>query len=361
MLNSDGVPNTYSAIYSSLSSAPVVSSFNATGATTGFPAPLYDPATSTSFSIATAQTTALPASYISSMKPPANNEAGFLFGPSNFAAGHAGDPSGLQNIAVPGVGVQLSPTQPITGNGFMNNVSFSSGLTVGEHLSEELKNDIRNNKYVNFFDIKFPESEQSFDMSFSKDGKPGIRLLPRRRRPLAEREWEEAFADFMAVYVQAHPYSTNDLLTYNKYVHSLMRKYPSWEMYDMEFRRDKEKSGMPWTHVRADLVLKLVASYRSGASSMGRAETGRSKGNGAARSARTHVPRGYCYDYHNPGSSCADLQRCTYSHKCPFPKCGGSHPLSNCKSKDPYPLRYDRPKKIKSTNPGKRGSPNTTA
>lgn len=111
-----------------------------------------------------------------------------------------------------------------------NKASFCSGLSAGEHLPHKLKLKIWADKYVDFFSILYPDYEGSFSLSMNTASAPSLQLLPKKNRPLTEKEWISAFDDFTAIYCQKYPMLISDVITYGKFVKNLMHKGHNWRM-----------------------------------------------------------------------------------------------------------------------------------
>ena len=207
-------------------------------------------------------------------------------------------------------------------------VSFSSGLQAGYHLPEKIRREIQNDKFVNFYDIKFPGHEPSFDMSVANAESPLIQLKPRRKRDLSEREWLEAFDDFLAVYTEAHPYQLGPLLSYSKFIKNLMATKANWHFYDVEFRRDREINRMAWTCIRVDLQMACNRSAPHRGAEPSRSSPSRSAPQGSrppSFQTPKGIPMGYCFRFHSSNLSCAAPRgSCPFKHQCP--RCAALHP-----------------------------------
>ena len=96
-------------------------------------------------------------------------------------------------------------------------VDFSSGLSAGDNLPERTKLKIWENKLVNFYDLLYPDHENTYSFSLNQSGStPSLNFTPRKRRNLNEQEWSRAFDDFLAVYTRLYPSAMSDLLTYRQ-------------------------------------------------------------------------------------------------------------------------------------------------
>ena len=207
----------------------------------------------------------------------------------------------------------------------LGNAAFSSGLRAGHHLNQRLRESIQSHKFVDFYDIRFPDHEVSYDMAANAEGS-GIILKPKKRRELSEREFLEALDDFLAVYCEKYPNELSDLLSYAKLLKSLMKQGANWRFYDAEFRRDREMTRMAWTNIRIDLYVTATAFFNRPHPATVGARTAPipiRQSNPANR-----VPVGYCFDFHRRDGRCPNKDKCTYKHECPT--CPGSHPIFMC-------------------------------
>ena len=78
-------------------------------------------------------------------------------------------------------------------------IEYASGLLAGDNLPDKVKQKIWDDKYVEFYDILYPDQEHSYSLSLQNTT---LQLTPRKKRPLNQREWNTAFDDFFAVYVR---------------------------------------------------------------------------------------------------------------------------------------------------------------
>lgn len=195
-----------------------------------------------------------------------------------------------------------------------NAVSFSSGLSAGDNLSDKIRNKIWNNKYIDFYHILYPETEDTYAFSMNDSGTaPTLELLPKKRRPLTDKEWCKAFDDFLAVYTKKYPNEIQDLISYGKFIKQLMNCGHNWFMYDTQFRKDREFSLCKWTTLRVDL--HFTATNTPSTSSQ-RSVT-------MPISTSLSIPKGFCFAYHSRDKKCYN-KMCRWSHSCP--RCSSVHP-----------------------------------
>ena len=97
-----------------------------------------------------------------------------------------------------------SVTAPLTGE----YTTAPSGLSLmytdephpGLHLSQKLRENIASGKYVDFYDILFPDYEQGYSVTIDSQGQgPISSFAPREQRQLTKTEWCSAWDDYMAV------------------------------------------------------------------------------------------------------------------------------------------------------------------
>ena len=201
--------------------------------------------------------------------------------------------------------------------------TFCSGLPAGESLPDRIKQKIWTNKFIDFYDILYPDSDSTFTLALTDYGTtPTLNFTPRRRRALSEREWSRAFDEFMAIYLQRYPEHLQELLTYGKFVKELMERGSNWNYYDRQFRKDREFSILPWNTIRIDLQITASFKQTNKPTNFFRSNDSKSEGN-------QHIPKGYCYAYHNTAK--CSKPTCTYKHIC-F-KCHRKHSASHqCRS-----------------------------
>ena len=190
-------------------------------------------------------------------------------------------------------------------------IDFSSGLKAGDNLPEKIKQKIWDHKFIDFYFLIYPESDQSYNFSLnSNSDNPSLDLVPKKKRNLSEREWNSAFNDFLAVYCYRYPHELTELLTYSKFINGLMNSNSNWIFYDLRFRKDREFSLCKWTTIRLDL--QLEANRISG-----------QQKSQPQQQLNNKIPLGYCYAYHCSHLKCYK-DKCTYKHTCH--RCSTNHP-----------------------------------
>ena len=244
-----------------------------------------------------------------------------------------------------------NPETPNEGNNSGQCPRMSNGLLAGEAVPEKIVNNIREQKFVDFYDILFPDAENAYTISLGDfDDSKKLDFIPRKKRLLSETEWASAFDDFLAVNVKAHPDQLVQLITYSKFIKSIMRKGHDWRYYDHHFRKDREFSLYTWDTVRVDL--QLTASLKNSSST----SSTTAKGYNTKSSSTTHsrIPPGFCFNFNLRGVRCQN-DRCTYKHKCP--RCNHTHPIYLCDRAE-GDSKFDNKKHgfsadSRSANPGK--------
>lgn len=211
-----------------------------------------------------------------------------------------------------------SATTPSNGT-----VAFSNGLPAGEQLPARIKEKIVSDCYVDFYDILYPENEFSYNLSLDNtDRTPTLNFLPRKKRSLSENEWCRAFDDYLSIYVQNHPQKLHDLISYGKSIKDMMSKAWNWNYYDSQFRKDREYSKCNWRTLRMDL--QLTAAQHPKLTNIQGASFRFDRQNQATQSNKFQVPKGYCFNYHNPKQWC-NTKDCSFKHLCP--ECNERHPI----------------------------------
>lgn len=234
----------------------------------------------------------------------------------------------MQQAAAPIIAqATLAPSQGIQGESTSHNVSrpllYSNPVQPGLHLNPKIREKIACGKYVDFYDILYPEAEQAYTMQLSNASAPMLSFTPRKRRQLSPTEWCSAWDDFMAVYLHHHPTELQDLLTYGKRIKLFMSTNQNWRFYDEQFRRDREHVQCSWASLRVDL--QITASVQSTAS-----HNSHQSFQPFRRQYAPNQKKGYCFQYNTPNVRCLNTS-CTYLHKCT--QCNQGHPTYTCKTR----------------------------
>ena len=194
---------------------------------------------------------------------------------------------------------------------------FSPGLSAGATVKHDFKLKIWANKFIEFYDLVYPNKRPEYSMSFSGDGTPQLLMAPRKRKLLSEVEWGIGCDVYTSVYTQRYPEQLEALLTYSRHVKELMKMKADWRGYDEEYRRAREFSPYSFYTVRQDLELKAFSQALVAPASS--TEDTQGYGN------NTRVPNGYCFTYHRRGAWCQAGDNCKWKHECP--KCDQRHPM----------------------------------
>lgn len=196
---------------------------------------------------------------------------------------------------------------------------------IGQSISNKMKDKIWSMKYIDFYDLLFPDNDAPCALGVSNianAGDPSLTYIPKKRRNITDREWSRAFDEFVAIYAERYPDQLNDLLSYSKFIKNLMRNDANWQLYDRKFRQDREFSHCSFGTVRVDLhveaytskISRQVASQADNSSNKFRTSTKESE----------NIPLGYCKFYHTAKLTCS-YKPCKYKHECP--KCKLVHPI----------------------------------
>jgi len=192
-------------------------------------------------------------------------------------------------------------------------ISYTSGLKAGDNLPTKLVNKIWRHEYVDFYSLLYPNSEDEYQFAIGRrETFPTLNLTPKKRRALTEREWSTAFDDFVAIYCRKHPADLQDLLTYGKFIKTLMNTGDNWHYYDYMFRTDREHSHCNWSQIRIDLQISASRNQYGTKSLKSQSSTS------------NFIPKGYCFYFHAENKHCARGNDCYYKHNCM--RCGRIHP-----------------------------------
>lgn len=201
-----------------------------------------------------------------------------------------------------------------------NGANFSSGLAAGEHLPDRLKQKIWSDCYIDFYNLLYPDNEGSYNLSLNTAHQQGLKLTPKKSRPLTEREWNRAFDDFLAVYTRKFPQLISEVITYGKFIKELMAQGHNWALYDTRFRKDREFNKCPWTTIRVDLHIQALHSPsipRLSPHQFNQTQPFR-------KPVRGNIAIGYCFKYNTSGVYCTE-KNCPYKHECS--RCSQKHPM----------------------------------
>ena len=156
------------------------------------------------------------------------------------------------------------------------------------------------------------------------DGNPNLRLLRHPRRPLTEKQWASAFDEFLAIHCLKFPNDLIPLLSYGKYIKTLMQTGYNWSLYDREFRRIREESLCEWDHIHLDL--QLIATKTPMKSEPSAYDSRSSLRPSFSTSNINRSPT--CFLYNSEGKRCF-RSNCSYRHACS--SCSNRHPVYFCR------------------------------
>ena len=199
----------------------------------------------------------------------------------------------------------------------LNVPKVSPGLPAGQTVKHELKLKTWTHKFIEFYDLLYPNITPTYSMSFQGDsGNPHLMLAPKKRKTLNEIECGMACDIFIAIYVERFPEQLSALLTYSRHVKDLMRHKADWRYYDEEYRRAREFNPHSFFTVRQDLELR---AFR-------KADLAKNSDQNSTKAFNSnHVPRGLCFKFHKRDSYCNLGEGCNFSHQCS--RCQRTHPM----------------------------------
>ena len=193
-----------------------------------------------------------------------------------------------------------------------NHIAYTSGLPAGENLPDRIKQKIWSNKYVDFFTLLYPDSDNSYCFSLNQmSSTPTLDLTPKKKRTLNEREWNKAWDEFLATHTRRFPEDLLELITYGKFIREMMVMGYNWNFYDTNFRKDREHSLCKWSTIRIDLQIQASQMKKTPESFPVNNQNNQ------------HVPVGYCFKFHARNLRC-ESHPCRYKHNCP--RCNKTHP-----------------------------------
>ena len=132
---------------------------------------------------------------------------------------------------------------------------LSGALQIGSTVPFKLKKKIWSHKFVDFADLLDPlTSKNEYSLAFHKSGSDaGLKFKASGSKFLTETEWSMAWGVFMAIFLEKHKQGLNAMMSYQEYIHKLMRRQARWWAYDRQFRIDREHAMYPWDTIRSDL------------------------------------------------------------------------------------------------------------
>ena len=181
----------------------------------------------------------------------------------------------------------------------------------------------------------------SYSISLNSEGfsnKPSLEFTSRSKRFLSEFEWNQAWDNYMAIYLAKYPKDLNPMLSYHQNIQKMMAKQANWRDFDNQFRTDREYIRCSWDTIRADLEREAYAvpvkPFRTQQSKFQNKPL-------ANKGFNSNIPKGYCYDFHSQNKFC-NREKCSFKHQCP--ECQGKHAQ--------YQHKYNSQKPATNTNNG---------
>ena len=156
--------------------------------------------------------------------------------------------------------------------------------------------------------------------------------------------WSQCFALFTAVVAKKRPDRVPELMAYMSIITKASQKYkwPSWVIYDQNFRLDAAGSAsQPWSRVDPSLYAQCFTgqsfcseNWCSSCQSLDHPSQRcplrapkRSWTNAFSPKADT-APSTICKKYNRYNGDCKFGKQCRYTHECS--RCGEAHPVSKC-------------------------------
>ena len=224
----------------------------------------------------------------------------------------------------------------------------TTAAPLGHNIPHSIKLKIWQHKYVELADLinnAHRSTDYTLDLT-TEDGQPQFRLSTRKKKPLTQNEWSQAFDIFIAIYIERYPQETPQILAYTQTIKDLMNNRANWVWYDTQFRTDREYTHCPWDEIRQDLELR---AFRTSLSSSHEDKPFRKHEYSQKKSNQSHnddhVPTGYCFAYHSRNQRCT-TSNCTFKHACP--RCKGPHPAF---------MRCNKPETRRPSSPANRRPP----
>ena len=260
-----------------------------------------------------------------------HSPAGFGQGPSlasaalasGAPAGHGQGPSLAGAITDAGG----TPEMGSLSGGFSNTVGpapFSAPLPLDFAVSQDLRNKIWNNEFVDLGDLLHPVQAKQTKLALQKDenGDDAICFVNgAKKAPRSINEWSSAFAIFTAVYTSKFPSEVAKLLKYSEVVRQIASEGGNFNLYDMTFRKLRQTIELAFDQFHTELYLKALQAGPLVTSGVGNNAPRKS----VFRSTNSSLPIGYCFRFIR-GQYCDG--QCGFKHTCH--KCSGNHSPARC-------------------------------
>ncbi|XP_078681422.1 uncharacterized protein LOC144916239 isoform X2 [Branchiostoma floridae x Branchiostoma belcheri] len=170
------------------------------------------------------------------------------------------------------------------------------------------------------------------------DGPPTLTLANRTvssKQPLSLDRWLDAFAIFHYIYLQRHPSSSSQLISYQSLVRSLAAKGADWQTYDTQFRQYRQAfPAAPWDTPQMQLYVNALTGSKPSTVPLTSRRT-------QSQSTPKQVPKGYCFRHHNSNTQCLQV-KCQFDHSCY--KCSKPHKAFLCDQKSAPSTSHSRPR-----------------
>ncbi len=140
-------------------------------------------------------------------------------------------------------------------------------------------------------------------------------MVPTNKKlPQNINEWISAFSIFSTVFTKKFPGDNDKLLKYGEVVRQIAAEGGNFNLYDVNFRKLRQVTDLPWDHFHTELFLKANQSRVT------------NKPQSQTLGESQQFPLGYCFRFCR-GLPCRGY--CGFKHTCT--KCKGNHPVSRCR------------------------------
>ncbi|KAI8515720.1 hypothetical protein Bbelb_065330 [Branchiostoma belcheri] len=186
-----------------------------------------------------------------------------LDGPANALAGAI-----LGNPTHPAQTVNTNPTDPPTPAA--NTSRLGAHVPLDNGVSAALKDKIWRDVFIDLKQLLPSASTDTralYTVALSDtDGPPTLTLANRAvssKQPLSLDRWLDAFAIFHYIYLQRHPSSSSQLISYQSLVRSLAAKGADWQTYDTQFRQYRQAfPAAPWDTPQMQLYVNALTGSK---------------------------------------------------------------------------------------------------
>lgn len=196
-------------------------------------------------------------------------------------------------------------------------IPFSAPLSLDYAINPETRNKIWINEYVEFGNLLDTSntSQNKILLQKTDTGDNTLCVVPTNKKlPKNINDWISAFSIFSTIYTKKFPNENGKLLKYGEVVRQIAAEGGNFNLYDVNFRKLRQVTDLPWNHFHTELFLKATQSKVTNKASV--QTTGEPE----------KFPVGYCFRFCR-GLPCRGF--CGFKHKCT--KCMGNHPVSRCR------------------------------